>query len=144
MSFRKCEYCNGGDRDYRSRVLVSRTVRAYSNTSSRDLVLIFSGGGAYQVPEIIIHYVADHGWRPPEKFIADVMQRQILPPSTAPQQPFSTLITLQNVGYLRGDDLSKSRGPVPEGFVGALAQILKKARESPSLRISDITSAAQS
>jgi hypothetical protein len=54
MGFHVCEYCR-------------------EETSSGDVVLAFDSGRVWQVPELILHYVAKHGYQPHPDFIHDVM-----------------------------------------------------------------------
>ena len=60
------------------------------------------------MPDMILHYITDHHWLPPAKFIEDVMRHSVVERNAS---------ETQKVGYLSGPfDI----GMVPDGFVAIL------------------------
>lgn len=68
MGCHYCEYC----KDKRE------NTNKFSNESSVEFFLPFSSGRIYQVPGMILHYIADHEYQPPDEFISDVMCGKIM------------------------------------------------------------------
>ena len=100
MGFHVCEYCK-------------------DEISSGDVTLDYGNGNVFQVPDMILHYIADHQYLPPEEFInivrgCDLVNgRRVLTKSTATKVghlsgPFPTAT---KVGYLSG--------PFPTGLTPA-------------------------
>lgn len=54
MGFHVCEYC-GTNPQPKPR---------FSFLSSGDVTLVFGNGHMWEMPDMILHYVADHGWLP--------------------------------------------------------------------------------
>ena len=105
--------------------LCSSAVRAghrYPWTSSGDVTLRFEGGASWQMPDMILHYVADHGWHPPKEFVADVMLGVL-----AGGQRVQTRSWPKRVGYL--SEAAILGESVPEGFVEKLAALMKQASD---------------
>ena len=74
MGFHVCEYC-------------------HQETSSGDITLRFKNGRAWQMPDMILHYIADHGFQPPSAFTDDIMKGTIEPHGAHKMPPV-------RVGYL--------------------------------------------
>lgn len=55
MGFHTCHICN-------------------KETSSGEVTLDFVSGNSYCVPDMILHYIRDHDFRPPDAFVNDVLQ----------------------------------------------------------------------
>lgn len=36
----------------------------YPGVNAGDVVLVFDNGAVYKMPDIVLHYIADHGWLP--------------------------------------------------------------------------------
>jgi len=53
MGFHPCRWCE--DRED------ADSLNKYSRYSSGDVTLIFPNGDAWEMPDMILHYVADHG-----------------------------------------------------------------------------------
>lgn len=88
MGFHVCEYCK-------------------DEISSGDVTLDYGNGNVFQVPDMILHYIADHQYLPPEEFInivrgCDLVNgRRVLTKSTATKVghlsgPFPTGLTPAN------------------------------------------------
>lgn len=122
MDFHSCEYCKKAmDEEGKDRVAHVRP-RRYHPISSGDITLRLNNGATYIVPDMILHYICDHSWRPPQRFINDVLDRPFihtsvpLPPSPPPR-----------IGYLHASDLELNQGSVPLLFVARLEIILHEA-----------------
>lgn len=132
MGFHVCEYCKTSGtsgRGLRGREAPQAySQNKFSNASSGDVTLTFDSGQAYQMPDMILHYVADHNWRPPEGFILDVMERQLVV-FDREQTRGDLEISPQRIGYLTGGALVRSLGQVPVGFVDKLMGLMRQAGE---------------
>lgn len=102
MGFHVCEYCRQA-------------------TSSGDVTMSFSTGRTWVMPDMILHYVRDHGYLPPAEFIEDVMWSDYTGGDRAQTRGASAP---QMVGYLSGEYES---GAVPEGFVEELGALMQRA-----------------
>ncbi len=111
MGFHACEFCKDGQKG------------RYPNTSSGDVTLNFSSGNSYVMPDMILHYVFDHGWVPPKRFIDDVINGEATS-SDRMQMRGSGLVS---VGYLKE---SFETGSVPEGFIEKLEILMVAASQS--------------
>ena len=114
MGFHICHLCGSMEQQPGHR---------FPPTSSGDTVLLFENGHAYTIPDMILHYVFDHGWQPPEVFVNDVLYNNLVPMrhlgrcGPVPEQ----------VGYLEG---MITTGDIPEGFVDRLEAYMKAADDS--------------
>jgi len=109
MGFHVCEYCPSGGQG------------RYSHLSSGDVTLIFDSGRAWEMPDMILHYVADHNWQPPADFVDDVMNHQLV----GGQHPQTKSLAIPTkIAYLSG---SFTEGPVPKGFIEKLESLMYKA-----------------
>jgi hypothetical protein len=78
-----CELCSGNEAWYPGgRVgpvvhwgLIRRRVRGYGH------FLVRWGQAVYMAPVLILHYIVDHGYRPPQDFIEAVNQGRFLSPN---------------------------------------------------------------
>lgn len=122
MGFHTCEYCV--DKGIEPR---------FGHLSSGDVNLTFTNGDRWVMPDMILHYVADHNWPPPQKFIEDVMTGELAQCDRQQTRGMTLTAIFENrnkiyeavkVGYLSG---SLTTGPVPEGFVEKLEELMKKA-----------------
>ncbi len=104
---------------YACKLKHERGRRAYATTSSREIILIFANGHRWKIPEMILHYVADHGWLPPAEFIKDLLEvclDQSLADMTYvnPHAPtFDEKFGIRRIGYLGLE--------VPNDEVGAIS-----------------------
>ncbi len=119
MGFHICEYCTSG----------APTKIRFKNSSSGDVILSFSSGRSWMMPDMVLHYVADHQWRPPEEFITDVLTGSLVEGSDRMQtRRLQTKSLGENaptmIGYLRGD---YEKGPVPKGFIEKLKDFMAEA-----------------
>lgn len=115
MGFHVCESCKSKDESNR-----------FPNTSSGDVNLTFTNGHKWVMPDMILHYVADHGWQPPSDFIADVMNGKL--ETGGRRQTRGGVSNVFDgatpVGYLKG---MIPTGPVPDGFVDQLERLMQQA-----------------
>lgn len=109
MGFHVCEFCKKG----------SREKNLFSNRSSGDVTFVFENGNNWVMPDMITHYVVDHGWAPPQEFINDVMNSKLVGGGR-----MLTRGLKKRVGYLKG---SLEKGVVPEGFITRLKTLLGEA-----------------
>lgn len=98
--------------------------KRYSNLSSGDVTIKFDSGRTWEMPDMILHYVADHKWLPPADFIDDVMNRQF---AGGERLQTKSATTPTKVGYLSGPF---ETGEVPENFVEKLESLMRQASES--------------
>jgi hypothetical protein len=93
MGIHVCEFCpRGGNPD-----------NWYNHTSSGDVTLAFKSGHIWEMPDMILHYMQDHGYQPPVEFVEDVIFGEVDPAgcfrlqtkSIDPHPPVK-------VGYLNG------------------------------------------
>lgn len=110
MGFHVCEYCSGGEKGSQ-----------FKNTSSGDVVLVFDSGRIWQMPDMILHYVADHSWKPPDEFIEDVMHGQF---SGGERFQTKGIPTPVSIAYLSG---FFEKGSVPTGFLERLKSLMEQA-----------------
>jgi hypothetical protein len=96
----------------------------YSNHSSGDVTLVFQSGRAWVMPDMILHYVADHGWVPPAEFIADVMESELAEGRRIQTRSIQSSDKPTQVGYLTDEVIA---GVAPDGFVRRLEELMLKA-----------------
>ena len=115
MGFHHCGFCPPDP-----------VVNTFGNLSSGDVNLTFANGNRWVMPDMILHYVADHGWRPPQKFIEDVMNGEYADSGRAQtcNMTINEIMRGERVGYL-ADTLEE--GEVPPEFIDRLEQLMKKA-----------------
>ena len=106
MGFHTCEYCTGEK----------------AETSSGDVTLKFDGGAAFVVPDMITHYVRDHGFQPPKSFVDAVMNRELIGGDR--RQTRGVAAAPEEVGYLRGEF---PKGEVPPSFLAKLERVIELA-----------------
>src|SRR4051812_32274902 len=82
MGFHVCEYCQ-------------------DTTSSGDVTLHFANNHTYNIPDMILHYIAEHNYEPEADFVYDVLNNNII------TGRYSTDAEEKKVGYLSGDDFKK-------------------------------------
>lgn len=106
MGFHLCPFCT------------PTSVRKYSNSSSGDVILGFASGRDYEMPDMILHYIGDHGYLPSAIFVEDVMGGKLVIATR-----LQTKGIVQEIGYLELEgDFQK--GEVPSGFVEKLEQMM--------------------
>lgn len=81
MGFHVCEFCGNA-------------------SSSGDVTLAFENGHRYTMPDMILHYIAIHNYRPPDNFIRDVLFAE--PAGSSRVQTKSLSGEEFVVGYLSG------------------------------------------
>ena len=119
MGFHVCHLCGS---------MTQQLGHRFPPTSSGDVTLVFENGHAYVMPDMIKHYIADHGWAPPEEFVNDVMHNNLF---TLPLRSCRVRIEPVQVGYLRGEIKT---GQVPAGFIERLEAYMQVAAESGQRR----------
>ncbi len=97
-------------------------------SGSGDIVLLNEASGVqYEMPDLILHYVLDHQWLPPQEFVQEVMTGALKPVcrfqtkgldiTSTPKKAF----VVKKIGYLEG---SFETGDVPKGFAGKLEELM--------------------
>lgn len=107
MGFHVCEYCE--------------TDGQRPETSSGDVTLNFANGRSYVMPDMISHYVKDHGFKPPQEFIDDVLNCEFTGGCRRQTRGISEPMS---VGYLNG---AFEQGAVPEQFLEKLVELMQEA-----------------
>ena len=106
MGFHICEYCGNA-------------------TSSGDVILEFEEGTIYKMPDMILHYIADHGWVPDAGFMNDVMCLNLVNGKRLQTKGFKEPV---KVGYLSGPLPNTSRVLQP-GFFMRLWSLMQQAQK---------------
>jgi hypothetical protein len=83
MGFHVCEYC--------------RERGVAPEHSSGDVMLAYADGRVYQVPDMLPHYVLEHGYAPPAGFVGSVMSSHLVGGGRGQTKALPT-----RVGYLSG------------------------------------------
>jgi hypothetical protein len=112
MGFHVCEYCLPPTRPA---------------TSSGDVTLCFMVDGKehkWIMPDMIIHYVRDHGYLPDAEFIEDAMHGHSCQGTRRQTRGMTTMSLVRTVGYLSGD---YPQGEVLDGFVEKLQRLMEQA-----------------
>lgn len=111
MGFHVCEYCGW----------TPKSKPRFSHLSSGDVTLVFDNGGSWQMPDMILHYIADHDWQPPADFISDVTNQNLVAGGRAQTKSVDRPIS---IAYLSGP---YQKGVVPQGFVERLESLMREA-----------------
>jgi hypothetical protein len=114
MGWHDCIYCKPGQKN------------EYINTSSGDIILKFASDNIWQVPDMILHYMRDHGWMPPPDFINDVLYSNLTGGSryqtrSAGGDYFRLEVGAEPIGYLTQNFIST---PVPYYLVQKLETLM--------------------
>jgi len=88
--------------------------------SSGDVTLHFDSGRSYVMPDMILHYIVDHGWVPPNEFIDDVMNREVAASGRRQMRGRGPM----PIGYLKE---TFQAGSVPSGFADKLEILMAAA-----------------
>lgn len=108
MGFHVCEYCDSNP-----------------ETSSGDVTMNFDNGHSYEAPDMLVHYVRDHEFQPPQQFVDDVLNTELV--SGGRVQTRSPIgAEPDRIGYLSGEYF---KGPVPDSFVEKLERVMKLAAD---------------
>ena len=115
MGFHVCEFCPN-----------KTTKNLFQKTSSGDVNLTFINGHRWVMPDMILHYVADHGWAPPQEFIDDVMNGELADSGRRQTRALNIGEVMQGekIGYLAG---AFKQGVVPKGFIERLEYLMQRA-----------------
>ena len=95
----------------------------YPDVSSGDVVLEFANNNAWEMPDMILHYVRDHNYLPPLEFINDVMNQPYVGGVRYQTKSLSSRKPVK-VGYLSGEF---TVGNVPAYFVERLESLMMKS-----------------
>lgn len=108
MGFHVCEYC-------------------HNEHSSGDVTLAFANGHSWVMPDMILHYVADHDYLPPDDFIEDILHGQLTGAGCAQSKGTPT-----PVGYLSGPFRTgaNTADMLEQAFFVRLWSLLNKANKS--------------
>lgn len=115
MGFHNCTFC-------------AENESFFAQTSSGDVTLKFASGRTWQMPDMIVHYIVDHGWQPPAEFVEDVMSLKVVGNSRAQTKGVDTPT---KVGYLSEPFDS---GTVSWELVGKLIALMNRASLSGNRR----------
>lgn len=96
----------------------------YPTTSSGDVTLTFDSGRSWEMPDMVLHYVADHNWLPPQPLVDDVMNHQLI---AGDRRQTRSVSVPTPVGYLHGPFPT---GTVPDGFIERLESLMDQADHS--------------
>lgn len=99
MGFHVCEYCNQA-------------------TSSGDIYLYFDNS-TWQMPDMILHYIAVHNYLPPDSFIRDLICGSF---TNKPSD-----LDVKRVGYLHGEFRT---GNLNDGLFKRLFCLIEDARKN--------------
>lgn len=112
MGFHVCEYCQ-------------------DETSSGHVRVSFSSGRTWEMPDMILHYVADHDFRPPDEFMKDVLSGHV---TSGGRYQTKSLAEPTKVGFLSGpfDTWGGGHSQEKGEFFMALWGLLRKAERSGS------------
>ncbi|MDO8558003.1 MAG: hypothetical protein Q7S09_02300 [bacterium] len=116
MGFHVCEYCTAE----------TQAKNRFQRNSSGDVNLTFANGHRWVMPDMILHYVADHGWKAPAEFVDDVMNGEFTKSGHVQTRSMSLsdILTGTRVGYLTGPF---EIGSVPDGFTEKLEKLMQQA-----------------
>ena len=115
MGFHICAFCDNDSGNI------------FSRYSSGDTNLTFTNGHRWVMPDMILHYIADHYWQPLQEFIDDVMTGKLAVCERRQTRGMSVsaILDATKVGYLANEEFTF--GPVPNGFVEKLEALMKQA-----------------
>jgi hypothetical protein len=121
MSIYFCEYCERALGHLPRGRMPDGRPPLYPQSSSGEVTLRFEDGVSYTLPEMALHYVADHGWQPESTFVEHVMSVPLV------REGGAVLVRPGGfrIAYLVGDFVA---GPVPEGFTERLESLLSEAK----------------
>ena len=122
MGMHMCVYCIDPDGK-----LANHPEHIYSFSSTGDIILVFPNGDRFEMPDMVLHYVFDHQWLPPQEFIVDVLTFEA---ESVETERFQTKGLMDpkpidmKIGYLQGEFPT---GNVTEEFKVRLVKIIEKA-----------------
>lgn len=109
MGFHICEYCTA-----------DTSANVHSHLSSGDVTLVFASGHAWVMPDMILHYIEDHNWVPPQEFIQDVLNETLV---AGQRLQTKSPVSPQMVGYLSGKVEFGGQMPLEFGFASFAAKL---------------------
>lgn len=105
MGFHVCEYCK-------------------NETSSGDVTLEFENGHIYEMPDMILHYIAEHSWVPSKSFMDDVLNERLAAGRRLQTKGLNETI---KIGYLSGP-LPDNPNVLLPGFFMRLWSLMRQAQ----------------
>ncbi|MFA5125183.1 MAG: hypothetical protein WC473_05190 [Patescibacteria group bacterium] len=116
MGFHICEYCRTSDKQKNH----------FPYLSSGEVNLTFANGRRWVMPDMILHYIVDHHWQPPQEFVSDVMSQPLSQHGRLQTRGMSIAKILDGtkIGYLSG---ALTTGSVPAGFIEKLKELMSLA-----------------
>lgn len=91
MGFHMCHMCRGQ---------AGSLANKFPCTSSGDVTLRFRNGHVWQMPDMILHYVVDHGWKPPIEFQTDLLVQDVMSGERLQTRAIKAREEPTRVGYL--------------------------------------------
>ena len=116
MGFHACEYCKP-DEKYEH----PSTSSGDNQIETDEMIINF--------PDMVPHYIFDHGWKPPQFFIEAIMGNGRVTSTDRRQTRSVAPKRVENVGYLKG---KFEKGSVPAGFEDKLLIIMAACRQAGS------------
>ncbi|QQG47872.1 MAG: hypothetical protein HY044_02180 [Candidatus Woesebacteria bacterium] len=111
MSLFVCPVCPWRGRDHK-----------YRHAKAGETTIRFDDGHIWTFPNLILHYIHDHKWLPPENFVKDVMEGHLS------FSPFGNQeVVPQRVGYLAESDFVQ--GEIPKGLVDRLQNLIEQVSQ---------------
>lgn len=108
----------------------------YARTSSRELILSFTSGNRWRMPDMVLHYVVDHEWRLPEALVHDLLYESLESEGSMTYRnreaaSFDEKFGLTRIGYLDLEVPEAERGKTPQQAVDALRGYLTREEKLP-------------
>ncbi len=123
MGMHPCSYCYPD-----IGVPLDQSRHIYNSSSSGDITLTLPNGDIFEMPDMILHYVFDHGWLPPEVFIVDILKFETDQILTFRMQTKGGIGLTgpvdMKIGYLSGE---YPMGEVSQEFKNRLVRIIEVA-----------------
>lgn len=114
MSVQICEYCEGSEKTQ------------FPKAATGDIRIDFDSGNSYEMPLLILHYIADHNYQPPTNFIGDVMNSR----PVSPEAQAHTVGRISKIGFLT---VHYPMGSTPPSFLSRLSTIIKKITDQETI-----------
>ena len=101
----------------------------YARTSSREIILSFTSGNRWRMPEAVLHYAVDHGWQLPAEFVHDLLHSALSEEGSMSYrnqaaENFDEKFGLVRVGYLGFEVPLDERGENPPEAIAALVSFV--------------------
>lgn len=108
----------------------------YARTSSREIILSFTSGNRWRMPEAVLHYAVDHGWQLPAAFANDLLNSSLdeegsMSYKDRGAQTFDEKFGLVRVGYLGVEVPEGERGENSPKAIAALVRYVTAEKKLP-------------